>query len=225
MVRRPWSACGPVGGPVGVLLRPDRRAGVCERPGLGGWYLAGSRGSAADRCETSVGGWGDRVRAFRRCLVVDRRCGDGALPLDAGGQPGWTLAGSPVPFVPLAWGGYVRDTPPRFRPLYEQSYAQSPARVEAAGIPVEQIQQLVLVAGGDDQVWPSSESAHRISARRRRAGLETTVVTRADAGHRTILPGETVLTGGQAMQRGGSEHADRALGRAAWAAIRLTVAR
>lgn len=137
----------------------------------------------------------------------------------------WTLAGSPLPFVPLAWGGYVRETPPRFRPLYEQSYAQSPARVETAGIPVEQIQQLVLVAGGDDQVWPSSESAHRISSRRRRAGLETTVVTSADAGHRTILPGETVLAGGQSMQRGGSEHADRALGRAAWAAIRSTVAR
>jgi pimeloyl-ACP methyl ester carboxylesterase len=137
----------------------------------------------------------------------------------------WTLAGIPVPFVPIAWDTYVRETPARFRPLYEQSYARSPERVEAAVIPVEQIQQLVLVAGGDDQVWPSTESAQRISARRHGAGHETTVVTRADAGHRTILPGETVVAGGQAMHRGGSEDADRALGRAAWAAIRSTVAR
>jgi len=137
----------------------------------------------------------------------------------------WTLTGARVPFVPIAWNSYVPETPARFRPLYEQSYAGSPARVKAAAIPVEQIQQLVLVAGGDDQVWPSTESVHRISTRRRRAGHETTVVTRADAGHRTILPGETVVAGGQAMQRGGSEEADRALGRAAWAAIRLTTAR
>nr|WP_246328490.1 acyl-CoA thioester hydrolase/BAAT C-terminal domain-containing protein [Curtobacterium pusillum] len=137
----------------------------------------------------------------------------------------WTLAGAPVPFVPLDWENYERETPARFLPLYERSYAQSPARVEAAAIPVEQIHQLVLVAGGDDQVWPSAESAHRIEDRRFAAGRETTVVTRADAGHRTILPGETVVTGGQAMRRGGSEDADHALGRAAWAAITAHTAR
>ncbi|WFR67999.1 acyl-CoA thioester hydrolase/BAAT C-terminal domain-containing protein [Curtobacterium flaccumfaciens] len=137
----------------------------------------------------------------------------------------WTLAGVPVPFVPLAWDSYVPETPARFRPLYEQSYARSPANVEAAVIPVEQIQQLVMVAGGDDQVWPSTESAHRIRVRRRDAGRETTLVSREDAGHRTILPGETIVAGGQTMQRGGSEDADRALGRAAWAAITSTVAR
>jgi hypothetical protein len=113
----------------------------------------------------------------------------------------------------------VRETPARFRPLYEQSYLRSPARVQEARIPVEQIRQLVLVAGGDDQVWPSVESARRIEDRRLAVGSATTVVTHAEAGHRTILPGETVVTGGQTMQRGGSEDADRALGRAAWAAI------
>jgi hypothetical protein len=137
----------------------------------------------------------------------------------------WTLGGKPVPFVPLMWEGYVPETPPKFRPVYERSHAASPDRVSAAAIPVEQIRQLILVAGGDDQVWSSVESAHRIEERRRSFGRETTVVTRPDAGHRTILPGETVITGGLAMLRGGSEQADRALGRAAWEAITRSTVR
>lgn len=41
-------------------------------------------------------------------------------------------------------------------------------------------------------------------------------MTDAEAGHRTLLPGEPVVTGGLRMQRGGSERADRRLGAAAW---------
>jgi hypothetical protein len=89
----------------------------------------------------------------------------------------------------------------------------------AAAIPVELIPDLVLIAGGDDKVWPAVAQAAAIRDRRSIYGLGTTLVTDLQAGHRTILPGEPVVSGGMRMQRGGTESADRRLGRAAWRQI------
>lgn len=75
---------------------------------------------------------------------------------------------------------------------------------------------MLLVAGGDDHLWPSLDAARAIERRREAYDLPTTVVTHPDAGHRTVLPGETVATGGAVMDRGGTERADRALGALAW---------
>lgn len=50
-------------------------------------------------------------------------------------------------------------------------------------------------------------------------GLSTIVVPDTDAGHRTILPGEDVVSGGIRMRRGGSDAADRRLGASAWPAV------
>jgi hypothetical protein len=135
----------------------------------------------------------------------------------------WTLEGRPLPYTPFNWDGYVPETPARFRPLYEKSLRSHAARAAEATIPVERISELVVVAGGDDQVWPSVDSADRIKARRSRHGLDTIVVTTADAGHRTILPGEPLVTGGVSMACGGSEVADTQLGTLAWNAIRQAV--
>jgi hypothetical protein len=93
--------------------------------------------------------------------------------------------------------------------------------VPAATIPVERFfGDVLLVAGGDDRVWPSLDFAHEVEARRTAYGLPTTLVTHPDAGHRVILPGESIATGGAAMERGGSEPADRALGLLVWPEIR-----
>ncbi|WP_433954007.1 acyl-CoA thioester hydrolase/BAAT C-terminal domain-containing protein [Curtobacterium flaccumfaciens] len=132
----------------------------------------------------------------------------------------WTLDGSPLPHVPLAWNTWRREEPPRFRSLYEHSYEAAPDRVRAAEIPVERIQQVVLIAGEDDQVWPSAQSARRIAARRTAAGCATTLVIDRDAGHRAVLPTEPVVVGGTAMVRGGTAVADAALGVVALEAIR-----
>ncbi|AKT50578.1 acyl-CoA thioester hydrolase/BAAT C-terminal domain-containing protein [Arsenicicoccus sp. oral taxon 190] len=130
----------------------------------------------------------------------------------------WTWRGRPVPFVPLDRGWEPPPGKPAFVGLYEHSRALAgPVAVAAATIPVEQIAgEVVLVAGGDDQVWPSAASATRIAARRAQAGLTTTVVTDARAGHPVVLPGEAAPSLDRPYQVGGDEGAPQRLGRAAW---------
>lgn len=94
------------------------------------------------------------------------------------------------------------------------------AEVTAAAIAVERTDQVVLAAGGDDRVWPSRLMAEAISQRRHEHGLDTVLVSDPAAGHRTVLPGEAVVTTGMRMQRGGTQDADRRLGVSAWAHIR-----
>ena len=133
----------------------------------------------------------------------------------------WSRTGRPVPFVPYDDDVVVTGEPPSFEPLYRASLDSHREREAAATIPVERFfGDVLLVAGGDDQVWPSLDSARRIEARRAAHDLPTTVVTHPSAGHRVVLPGESVATGGAPMARGGSEEADRALGLLAWPQIR-----
>ncbi len=141
-------------------------------------------------------------------------CSDGQLrPC----RSSWTLGGQPVPFVPYDDEVEVTTDPPAFLPVYEQSLRTFPGEAEAARIPVERIfGDVLLVAGGDDQVWPSTKAAREIEARRTAYRLPTTVVTHADAGHRVIFPGEQVAHGGMRIARGGTENADRELGRLVW---------
>jgi hypothetical protein len=101
--------------------------------------------------------------------------------------------------------------------LYEQSLTTYADHVPAAQIPVESIRgEVILSAGGDDQVWPSDRFARDIVTRRRAHGLSTIHVTLAAAGHRLQLPGEDLPSGGMAMARGGSAAADQELGQALW---------
>ncbi|MDD7944078.1 acyl-CoA thioester hydrolase/BAAT C-terminal domain-containing protein [Microbacterium sp. NE2HP2] len=135
----------------------------------------------------------------------------------------WSLGGEPVPFVPIDRQAREVATASRFRPIYERSRRTFTDRVEAATIPVERIAEVILVAGADDRVWPSIASTERVSQRRTRHGRETTVVTSHDAGHRSILPGEPAITVGVAMDRGGTESADRELGARAWEVISMAL--
>jgi hypothetical protein len=133
----------------------------------------------------------------------------------------WTRGGEPLPFVPYDDEAEPVGDPPAFTPVYAQSLRTHADRVAAATIPVERFfGDVLLVAGGDDQVWPSLTSARAVQARRRALDLPTTLVTHPWAGHRVLLPGEAVASGGQRMARGGTEAADRALGEQAWPEIR-----
>lgn len=132
----------------------------------------------------------------------------------------FTHGGGPLAFVPFVEDWTSTTDPPAFRDLYATSFERvDPVRREAATIAVENIPHVVLVAGGDDAVWPSTDHAARISARRERHGLMTEVIIDREAGHRTVLPGEDVVTGGMRMARGGTEAADRRLGERAWEAL------
>ena len=133
----------------------------------------------------------------------------------------WSRGGEPVPFVPYDDDAEPIGDPPAYAPVYVQSLRTHAERVAAATIPVERFfGDVLLVAGGDDQVWPSVTFARAVESRRRALDLPTTVVTHDGAGHRVVLPGETVATSGQRMARGGTEEADRALGELAWPQIR-----
>ena len=133
----------------------------------------------------------------------------------------WTWQGAPLPYVPLRDDWTPSSDPPAYRGWYAESLAAAaPEVVEAARIPVERIRgRVVVVAGGDDQVWPSVDFASAVAARRGLHGLPTDVVTHPRAGHRVLLPGEAVVSAGQRMQRGGKIAADQALGVRAWTVI------
>ncbi|GAA1980864.1 acyl-CoA thioester hydrolase/BAAT C-terminal domain-containing protein [Terrabacter lapilli] len=133
----------------------------------------------------------------------------------------WSRAGEQLPFVPYDDEAEPLGDPPAYAPVYAQSLRTHSDRVAAATIPVERFfGDVLLVAGGDDRVWPSVQFARAVQARRRALDLPTTVVTHHGAGHRVLLPGEAVATGGQRMARGGTEAADRALGERAWPHVR-----
>ncbi|WP_051068729.1 acyl-CoA thioester hydrolase/BAAT C-terminal domain-containing protein [Nocardioides sp. Iso805N] len=133
----------------------------------------------------------------------------------------WTWRGDPVPFVPLDRSWVPADDLPAFAPHYQRSRdVAGPSIVEAATIPVEEIQaDLVLVAGGDDQVWPSVAAARAIEARRARRGLETVVIEDARAGHPVVLPGEPAPDPSRRYRVGGDAGAPQRVGERAWPAI------
>ncbi|WP_139721008.1 acyl-CoA thioester hydrolase/BAAT C-terminal domain-containing protein [Serinicoccus chungangensis] len=134
----------------------------------------------------------------------------------------WTWQGRPLPFVPI-------QRPPnpasidglsRYLPVYQASLeAASTTTLEQATIRVENIPEVLLVSGGDDQVWPSTDSARAIANRRAAHRLDTRHVHLPEGGHRTILPGERAPDGGHAMARGGNPKSDRVLGAMAWSQL------
>ena len=164
------------------------------------------------------------VVAFAPTDVVWANVGAGRDGRDKPPRSSWTRAGQPLPFVPLASGWVPADDPPAYLGWYLQSRRLHGDRVQLATIPLEQFAGTVLlVAGDDDRVWDSAASAHRIRERRAKAGRTTTVLIGSQAGHRTLLPGETPAAEGHHMQRGGTQAADAFLGAEAWSQLVATL--
>ncbi|MCX5340121.1 acyl-CoA thioester hydrolase/BAAT C-terminal domain-containing protein [Streptomyces atratus] len=134
----------------------------------------------------------------------------------------WTWRGEPLPFVPYetSWApapAQPEGVPVAIRGWYERSRQTFADRVDAATIAVEKsTAEFVLVAGGDDAMWPSLPYAEELAARRRAAGLPVRVISSLDAGHRPRLPGEGPAPSSAHFLYGGSPAADAALGAAAW---------
>ena len=215
---------------------PGQPSGICEVPLETFAPLVDALAANFDRVAvvgTSKGGEAalllaagdsriDAVIAFAAPHVVWANVGPGPDGEVGSARSSWTRAGVPLPFIPYdddwSWAG---DGAPAFVGLYERSLETNPDLVDGAAIPVELITgEVIVVAGGDDQVWNSGRYAAEIERRRSAHGLETTVVTHPAAGHRAVLPGEPAPDGGMSMARGGSPAADAALGELAWPAIR-----
>jgi pimeloyl-ACP methyl ester carboxylesterase len=132
-----------------------------------------------------------------------------ALP--AGGPPAktasWSLGGQPLPWVPMhgeklmgqmlrhsLFDRFARHPKPaalEMLPAFEPGLKDADA-VAAATIPVERIAgPLMVVAGGDDEMWPSVTMANAIATRRRDAGVgdDDVVLVFEHAGHFIRPPG------------------------------------
>lgn len=132
----------------------------------------------------------------------------------------WTWRGRPLPFVPGddSWTPDEHDDGPlAIRGWYERSERTAAHLLPRAEIPVERARaDLVLVAGGDDAMWPSLPFAERLVQRRHDAGRTAHLVTVPDAGHRPRFPGESPAPASPHFRYGGTPEADARLGAAAW---------
>ncbi|MEV0226125.1 acyl-CoA thioester hydrolase/BAAT C-terminal domain-containing protein [Streptomyces sp. NPDC050704] len=132
----------------------------------------------------------------------------------------WTWRGKPLPFVPLddSWAPVnPGNGPAAIRGWYELSEESFAHLLPPTEIPVDRARaDLILVAGGDDAMWPSLRFAEQLAQRRRSAGTTAHLIARHDAGHRPRLPGESPASASPHFLYGGTPEADALLGEAAW---------
>jgi hypothetical protein len=163
----------------------------------------------------------DAVVAFSPSSVVWGNIGAGRDGEEWPQRSSWTWRGEPLPFVASDpyWKREFRGGLLSYRGLFERSLRRFASEVDASTIAVEATQaRIILVAGGDDALWPSELFARSIAARLAASGRPATLLFHPQAGHRVLLPGETTLRSTR-HAHGGSDPADRVLGRAAWDAI------
>jgi uncharacterized protein len=105
--------------------------------------------------------------------------------------------------------------PVSYSRYFEHSLRRFADEVPNATIPIEKARaRVILVAGGDDALWPSDFFARTLADRLMAAGKQALLMMRPDAGHHVFLPGE--ITPRSAINaHGGTDAADRALGNAA----------
>ncbi len=137
--------------------------------------------------------WIKAVVAVVPSDVVWEGWGKGA---EKGDRPSFSWNGEPLPYVPYLdfaseFDGYRTNTPVIVRRPQDRGRAANPDRVPAARIPVERYAgPVLLVAGGDDQLWDSGGMAANIQAARNKAqvaqvaqALITQTLIYPDAGH------------------------------------------
>jgi uncharacterized protein len=189
----------------------------CERVA----YVGTSKGAEAALLSATDDPRVTMVAAISPSSVVWANTGPG---LDGAAWPqrsSWTRGGAPLPFVKYdeTWRPATRDGLTTYRGLYERSLQLGADSVSAATIPVEKARaKIILVAGGDDALWPSDIFARSMEQRLASAGKTATLIHHPRAGHRLLLPGETTPRSTQ-HAHGGSDEADAELGRSAWDAI------
>ncbi|MBZ9745742.1 acyl-CoA thioesterase [Mesorhizobium sp. CO1-1-7] len=211
----------------------DQIPGICEIPleiffaatdrlvGLGCRrivYVGTSKGAEAALLVAAHDPRIDAVVAISPTSVVWGNIGPGRDGVSWPERSSWTLKGLPCPFVPADpnWKASYVDGLVSYRGLFEHCLTAFKEEADRAAIPVEEISATVmLIAGGDDALWPSLEFAASIVQRRQDAGKATRLVWAPGVGHRIVLPGETTPRS-SSHAHGGNDRADADLGRDAW---------
>lgn len=192
------------------------RAGGAERIGV----LGLSKGAEAALLTAVHDPRVDAVVALSPTSRVWCNLGPGLDGVERPYRSGWTWQGRSLPFVPLDdfWTPAEPDgAPVAVRGSYERSERTFAHLLAPAEIPAELARaDLLLVVGGDDAMWPSLPYAEQLARRRRAMGAPVRIVSRADAGHRPRLPGESPAAPSAHYAYGGTPEADAALGAAAW---------
>ena len=161
------------------------------------------------------------VAAISPSSVVWANTGPGIDGVAWPQRSSWTRGGVPLPFIKYdeTWRSERREGLIAYRRLYERSLQTGADNLSAATIPVEKAQaEIILVAGGDDALWPSDMFAKAIEERLASAGKNATLLHHPNAGHRLLFPSETTPRSIR-HAHGGSDEADAELGRSAWDAI------
>jgi len=138
--------------------------------------------------------------------------------------PSWKLGGRPMAFVPGGSDPAYSPAPGApLRPAVNFRYRlRNSAAVRQAEIPVERIHgPVLLVAGGEDELWPSAWSADAIAARLRANGFRYRVISLAypRAGHligKAYLPAGSTRVAGGRLETGGTPAANAAAQADAW---------
>lgn len=185
-------------------------------------YVGTSKGAEASLLAAAYDPRIDAVIAISPTSVVWGNIGPGRDGISWPERSSWTLKGVPLPFVPSNpnWNAEYVDGLVSYRRLFQHCLQTFKDEANRVTIPVEAISaEIVLVAGGDDALWPSLDFAHSIVRRRMGAGQSTRLVSAPDAGHRILLPGENTPRS-SSHAHGGNDDADASLGREAWDHVR-----
>jgi dienelactone hydrolase len=229
-----WGPSGPMPAELPALpssfidIPVDRleqaRGWLLQQPGVDGTRIAlygVSKGAEFALIAASRMPWVSAVVAVVPSDVVWEGWGMGVAP---GQRSSYSWQGNALPFVPYRgieseFAGFQTGAEVRLRRPHDGGRADHPAAVEPARIRVEDIAGPVLViGGGDDQVWDSGGMASAIAARRAAAGRPTEALIYPQAGHAIGGPGWSPTTGHNAgpMKLGGQPDADARAAADAW---------
>jgi hypothetical protein len=184
--------------------------------------LGTSKGAEAALVTASVDPRVNLVVALSPSSVVWANVGPGADGFEWPLRSSFSWRGAPLPFVPHEAEALLsvgRLPPVSYLQLFERSLDRFPEEVHRAAIPIAQTRaDVILAAGGDDQLWPSLRFAHDLANRLEVAGRTPTLLTSPKAGHRILFPGETTIRS-PFNAHGGNDDDDVALGSQVWAEL------
>ena len=167
--------------------------------------------------------WIDSIVAYAPTDVVWEGWGLEMVEAE-GARSSFSFNGEPLPFMPYRGfvEGLLAGPAADLRAIHANGRIDHPDREAAARIPVEAYAgDLLLIAGGKDAQWDASAASEAIVRSRNAAGLDTTALIYADAGHDLVGDGGVRQT----ERSGGSPEADAAARRDAWPQVVAFMAR